>query len=150
MTRLLNEEMHIANFSVGREKLPEIQCTEDKLRLIEKKKTNIQNMKNLLHDELKNNSKYSEKAIKDIDETINSDIREDIDRVLKILLSSKKVSKRCNRIAEIILDEEQGIDEAKKAIDVFKAHKQKNKAVFDRMRKTQALLACTGKQPKIH
>jgi hypothetical protein len=128
-------------------KLPQAQCTGDKLRLIEKKKATIKDMKNLLYFELANNSTYSAKTIKDICKIVQSTQREDVDKVLMRLLTSTKVSRKCQRIAQIILDEEQGIDEAKKAIQVFQAHNQKSKSVFDRMRENQVLLARTGKQP---
>lgn len=157
MTRPLNEDMSFVIINSGQVKLPDVQNTSDKLRLIEHKRANIANMKVLLVAEL-NESTLSKKRIAEITSVVSQkksnkviakntdELTEDLDTVLNSLLKSKRVSAKCRRIAQIILDEEIGIDEAKKAIACFEADKARKQKEFDRIRQNNALLANTGKR----
>jgi len=163
----VNEKRPLILNSAQQIKLPETQNIADKNRLIERKKTTIANMKSLLLEEV-NQSALSKKRINEIASILHlkteekkkivafkakeatvknkDEEKEDLDTMLESLLQSNKVSARCKRIAQIILDEELGIKEAKKSILVFKAHDARMQKEFDRIRQNNALLANTGKQ----
>lgn len=147
----VNEKKPLVLNSTQQIKLPETQTISDKQRLIEHKKENIASMKKVILAELKE-SEYNEIYVKRIADILNqknagagitakqkAQNKEDLDLTLRRLVKSDKVSSKCKRAAQIILDEQDGIERAQEAIVIFKRHAEKSSEIMARMRAAQQM-----------